>query len=206
MRGWWLVGLAVLGTSGCGYRRCGTMKYWISVPDGRFDTDGDSYLDLEEGCGVDVGSFGSLFPDVGYVQLLFDPSQWDLADGVDITYDYLPITEIVFLASHLEVGEVMTMDALDGYGFHIHQGDSNAAPSQAPLVDGRIEVLAGPKEGPLDSVRYRLAWDLTIGEPSDAMPMGYQHLEGKDWIGLDDSLWAWDGPGHAYIEPPDAGD
>jgi hypothetical protein len=200
MRHLWLA----LALGGCGYAPCGTVEYWSAAVDDRFDKDGDQYLDLEEACGADYGSFGAYFPDVGWAQLLFDSSQWDLGDASDLNYDYLPITELVFKTDHLAIGEVMTNDHIGGYGFHKPAGSFDSPTTSWPLTSARIEVLAGPRETDFGGESWRLDWEIVIGTPDAQAPRGYQILRGKDWVPFEDALWTWDAPGHAGIFPPDA--
>lgn len=154
----------------CGYRTCGTLEYWTLEVDPQFDEDGDGYIDLIEACKADYGSFASDFPDVGFSSLLIDSSQWDMTDAVDVAYDYLPGTEIVFLTEHLAVGEVMGMEQLAGYGFHIPEGVSWGTVYSWGLYDGHIEVLDGPREGTVDGVDYKLRFDFIVGAPDAQAP------------------------------------
>lgn len=189
--------------SACGYRTCGTLEYWTYAVDPQFDDNADQYLDLIEACKADYGSFASDFPDVGLSSLLVSNSEWDMTDAVDVTYDYLPTTEIVFRTDHLVVGEVMTMAHLAGYGFHIPEGVSWGAVQSWGLYDGTIEVLDGPKEGSVDGVDFKIRFELVIGAPDDQAPRGYQVHQGEDWVNFSPSLWAWDAAGHNGLAPPD---
>jgi len=199
---WRWLPLFALAEFGCGYRTCGTIEYWTSRVDDRLDENGDSYIDRIEACGDDYGSW-AYFYDNGYTQLLLDSSSWDMGDAVDVAYDYLPITELVFLPEHLEVGEVMTLDHLDGYGSHKPAGDQNTPNHTYPLTAARIEVLKGPKEDNFDGENYKLKWEITFGEVTDEMPKGFQRLEGEDWINF--TTWGeWDPAEHNGIQPPDA--
>lgn len=195
--------IALLWLAGCGYAPCGTIEYWTTEVDPRFDVDGDRYIDLEEACGQDYGSFGEFFPDVGYAQVLFASSQWDMSDAADISYDYLPITELVFLSDHLEPGTELTNANIGGYGFHKPAGDQNSPTQSWALHTAEIEVLAGPRETTFGGQAWRLRWEITVGAPDAQAPRSYQVLSGTDWIPFEDALWAWDAPGHAGIYPPD---
>lgn len=194
--------LPLLGLAACGYRPCGTIQYWTSAVDPRFDEDGDQYIDLNEACGVDYGSFGARFPDVGVLQVLFDASQWDLGDAADISYDYLPITELYFREAHVEVGAVLGMEAIGGYGFHKPAGSFDSPTETWSLHDARLEVLAGPRETTFGGQAWKIDFDVTIGEPTADAPQGRQRLIGADWIPFDDALWTWD-PVEHNGSPPD---
>ncbi len=193
--------LSVVSSAGCGYRTCGTMKYWTTGVDERLDDDSDGYIDLIEACKDDYGSWGYNY-DNGYTQLLLSDSSWDMEEAADVAYDYTPVTEIVFLSSHLESGEVLTMDHLAGYGAHRPDGMSGAAMLSASLTDARIEILKGPKEDNFDGQNYRMSWELTFGDVTADMSMGFQHFEGEDWINFTPET-DWDPPEHNGIQPPD---
>lgn len=187
----------------CGYRNCGSLEYYTYAVDADFDDNQDNYLDLQEACGVDYGSWGSNYPDVGLTTLLMDYSEWDTSDSADIAYDYLPLSEIVFLAEHLAAGTVLGIEQLGGYGFHKPGGAADAITTAWPLTDGRLEVLDGPRENDFDGVDYKLSFQFTIGTPDNQATRGYQVLEGEDWFNFTNGLGTWDSAEHAYAEPPD---
>ncbi|HNC97887.1 MAG TPA: hypothetical protein PKY30_05825 [Myxococcota bacterium] len=187
----------------CGYRNCGSLEYYTYEVNADFDDNQDNYLDLQEACGVDYGSWGSNFPDVGLVSFFVDYSEWDTHDSGTIAYDYLPLSEIVFLADHLSKGTVLGMEQLGGYGFHKPGGAVDYVTTSWPLTEGSLEVLDGPRENDYEGTDYKLSFRFVIGTPDDQATRGYQVLEAEDWFNFSDSLWAWDSAGHAYAEPPD---
>lgn len=194
---------ALAWTPGCGYRECGQVKLWTVAIDEAYDEDRDHYLDLIEGCGEDVGAFGQSFPDAQIVSILFDNSSWEEEEIVDVAYDYLPSAEVAFKAEHLREGTVLEIVNMAAVGYHIPSGDSQALRSQFELVEGRIEVLAGPKVDDFEGVNWKLRWRFTFGEVSEAAPKGMQVWSGEDWVNFADALWAWDPAGHPW-PPADA--
>ncbi len=194
-----------LGLSACGYAPCGEVHYWTSQVDPRFDDDGDQYLDLIQGCGPNAGTTGERFDDVGYALMSLDADSWDMGDAVDLAYDYLPVTSVVFLASHLEVGEVLETDRVDGFGWHKPDGFPDAETLSWPLHTARLEILDGPRPTEYGGETWKISWDVVIGAPTDVAPQGFQTMRGTDWVAFEIPLWEWDPGGHLNIRPPDDG-
>ena len=183
---WWLaLVLSAAAATGCGYTPCGTVEYWTgNRVDARYDKNGDGYLDFIEGCGTQAGTFGVLHPSPGVVLLSMSSDHWDTRESVDVAYDYLPLTNVVFRSQLLAKGSSVELATAGGGGWHKPSACGSACLAEAwPVTAVKIDVLEGPS--PTDDpewVQWRLRWDVTVG-PADALgPRGRQRLTGEDWV------------------------
>lgn len=182
---WLALGLTAVTATGCGYAPCGTVEYWTAGRvDARYDKNGDGYLDFIEGCGTEAGATGFIHPSPGVVLLSLLSDHWDTRESVDVAYDYLPTTNVVFKSQLLSRGSAVSLDTAGGGGWHKPSGCGSACFAEAwPVTAVKLDVLEGPS--PTDDpekVKWRLRWDVTIG-PTDAIaPRGRQRLIGEDWV------------------------
>lgn len=182
---------------------CGSVEVTTAATGAElYDTDGDGDTDLTEVCGTLAGSYAYRRTDLGWGQIILsadgDPS--GEIDYATTTY-VLGVADAWFLLEHLETGQVMGMDNLDGAGIHKPHGTAELGYVVYALSNARLEVLDErqsdrmtrdlfEEDNPMD---YLLAWDIEYGE-------GAQRWQGEDWVQFMDSS----DRGDPLYRPPDA--
>lgn len=187
--------LVVLAQSACGYRTCGTVEVLApDDPERVYDADGDGDLDFIQACGANYGNFGSYYPEFDLVHIFFATDHYDVAEGVDVAYDYLLVTDVWARWAHFEEGATLTEANLAGNGLLKPNGLSEELPLAFALSEGTIEVTGPLKEVDREGIfaederiEFRIRWDLAFGDPSRPR----MHYVGEDVlrVALDDIVF-----------------